>query len=611
MLRERRRAWRESGRASRESGRASREREPAGPASRQRNGREREPREDADGLLRNPPPLPPLLRGVRRRWLSVLVLLGLGQAGLAALSAWALVKLQEAPTGASPLLLRALVLLVLAALAVGALKVHERVVAEKLGQDYVHQLRLHLLGDALTPGHATSLGVTVARTTNDLSGVRNWVSQGIAPLTVAVPLIGGSLVTLAVLHPALALAMAAPLLVLGLCLVFWARTALVKTRRMRRTRGRLASRIADTVTASDGILASGGTRRELRNLRDASGRLVEIAVDRAETVGTIRAGGIVASTLTALLVAATGAFLGLAPGVTMAAMAVAGIASTPVLEIGRIVEYRQTYRAARMVLGPALAGAAARREQASARRRAGAEAAPPVMPPSGQGAERLVHLELPGLTEPGDALRAWTGDRVRLVSEDPAAPREFVRRLLELSPGPEDAAPDATWVAGENLRALRSKRVRMLVGYAGAGAVFEPGTVARALHYRRPDLDAAHDQEILDLVGLDVSALPDGARTRLRRGGEPLGRGDRARLALARALYGTPPLLIVDALEGDLDDDGRRMLERVLTGYPGMVLLTGSDDLARRLEAREYRLRSLTAAERGTTAGVGTDSEDE
>ncbi|HEX7349487.1 ABC transporter ATP-binding protein [Brachybacterium sp.] len=565
--------------------------------------RDREPVQLANGLLKHAPPLPPLLRGRRRSWLAVLVLLGLGQAALGALSAWALVKLQDAPTGASELLLRALALLLLSALAIGALAVHERVVSEKLGQDYVHQLRLALLGDALTPGHTTSLGVTVARTTNDLSGVRNWISQGIAPLTVAVPLIGGSLTTLAVLHPYLAVAMAAPLVILGACLLVWARTALIKTRQMRRTRGRLASRIADTVTASDGILASGGTKRELRGIRDASGNLVEIAVDRAETVGTIRAGGIVASTLTTLMVAATGTYLGLAPGITMAAMAVAGIASTPVLGIGRIVEYRQTYRSARMVLGPALAGAEQRRARAKARRRISARVEAPDL---GDDGSILAHLELPGLTAPGDAVRGRPGDRVRLVSEDPRAPQEFIRRVFELAPGPDSAQPDSLWVNGENLRDVSSKRGRVLAGLATAGSVFEQGTVSRALHYRRPDLDAAYDQEMLDRVGLDVSALPRGARTTLRRGGEPLSRSDRARLALARALYGNPPLLVVDGLEGDLDDSGRRMLERVLAEYSGTVVMVASDDLSRRLGAQVHRLAALEEAGDPVTIGAGT-----
>lgn len=573
---------------------------------------DREPELLPNGLLKNAPPLPPLIRGDRRGWLIHLVLLGLLQAGLAALSAWALVKLQQAPVGASPLLLRALVLLVLSALAVGALRVHERVIAEKLGQHYVHQLRVNLLTDALTPGHSTSLGVTVARTTNDLSGVRNWVSQGIAPLVVAVPLIGGSLGVLAVLDWRLAIAMGAPLLVLGVCMLWWARTALVKTRQLRRTRGRLASRIADTVTASDGILASGGSQREIRNIAAASDSLVEKAVDRAETVGTIRAGGIVAATLTTLLVAASGTYLGLEPGITMAAMAVAGIASTPVLELGRIVEYRQTYRAARMVLGPALQQAQERREHAQARRRASAALPAPDL---GERGETVVHLDLPGLTVPGETLRARPREAIHLVSEDPNAPRDFIRRVMELSAAP-DEDPDSVWVAGENLRAVPAKRARVLVGYASSGTVFERGSVARALHYRRPDLDAAHDQEVLDLVGLDPAHLPNGTRTKLRRGGDPLNRSQRARLALARAVYGAPPLLLIDGLEGDLDDAGREMLMHVLGHMRGVVVFAGSHGLAERIGAREHRLlgsaagAEINGATRGRLRADGDDADE-
>ena len=552
--------------------------------------------------------LPPLLRGPRKGWLTLLVLLGTGQAALGGLSAWALIRLGAAPAGVSALALVAVAVLLLSALAVGVLRVHERVVAEQLGQHYVHELRLALIGDALTPGHSTSLGVTVARTTNDLAGVRNWVSQGLAPLAVAGPLILGSLAVLAVIDVRLALAVALPLLVLGAVLLGWARTALRKTRALRRERGRLAARIADTVTASEQILAAGGSRRELRHVREASHRVVASAVDRAGTVGAIRAAGVVAATCVTLLVAASGTLLDLPGATTVAAMAVAGLAATPVLELGRIVEHRQNHRAARMVLGPALAAARARRDRARERREASAAQD---APPGGA----LVHLELPGLTVPGRPLRAEAGERIRLTAPDPAAGTAFVRRLLELETA-DGPAPDCVWVAGENLRAVPSTRVRTLVGRAGSGTVFERGSVGRALHYRRPDLDGAEDAEVLARVGLDPSRLPSGLGTALRRGGEPLHRADRARLALARAIYADPPLLLVDGLEGDLDDAGRGMLERVLARYPGVVLLIGSDALCTRLGAREHRLLApparLGARDGGMRAprGGGTGRDD-
>ena len=41
--------------------------------------REREPVQLANGLLKHAPPLPALLRVARRRWISVLVMLGVGR----------------------------------------------------------------------------------------------------------------------------------------------------------------------------------------------------------------------------------------------------------------------------------------------------------------------------------------------------------------------------------------------------------------------------------------------------------------------------------------------------------------------------------------------------
>src|SRR5690606_33522239 len=101
---------------------------------------------------------------------------------------------------------------------------------------------------------------------------------------------------------------------------------------------------------------------------------------------------------------------------------------------------------------------------------------------------------------------------------------------------------------------------------------------------------------------------PTRGRSRRARAGHA--RAGARRLVLARALYGRAPLLIVDRLEADLDAPGRAMLERVLGGWPGTVLLVGSEGLAARLGAREHRIPprpraggSVPAAEDGDGDG--------
>lgn len=536
--------------------------------------------------MRSPEPgeLPRVRAGARRGWLIGLVALGLGQGALGAVSAWALTQLRAG----SPWPMAAVIVsIVAAAVALGGLRVEERIVAERLGQDYVREVRRDLLEAELTPGSRTHLGITVARTTNDLSSVRNWVSQGIGPLAAGVPLIAGSAVGLMIIDPYLGIGFLFPLAVLAAVLVPWARTAYLKSRRLRRARGRMATRIADTVGASQEIIAARGAGRELGHIDSASDVVVDRAVDRSVIVGTIRAGGTVAALLATLAVATIGVVRGLDPAVTMAAMAVAGIASTPIIDIGRIVEYRQTYLAARAVLGPALADAARRRAEYEEARHVAASA--PV--PDGVDAPGLVHVDVPGLTPDGMPLRAAAGARIRLTSDDPEAPLRLMRRVVGLDAAPPGTA-DEVWVAGQNLRAVAPAGARALVGLAARGAVFERGPLRRALRYRRPDLDEATAADVFAAVGLAADRFPDGFRTELRAGGEPLTTDERARLALARAIYGEPPLLLVADLDRDLDEEGRARLARILEGYPGVVLLTGPDDLANALGAEEVRVEA-------------------
>lgn len=534
--------------------------------------------------MRSPEPgaLPRVFIGARRGRLLGLVGIGLGQGALGAVSAWALTQLRA---GSPWPMLVVILSIVAAAVAIGGLRVEERIAAERLGQDYVREVRRDLVESELIPGSRTHLGITVARTTNDLSSVRNWVSQGIGPLAAGIPLIVGSAIGLAVIDPFLGIGFLMPLGLLAAVLVPWSRTAYLRSRRLRRARGRMATRIADTVGAAQGIIAAHGARRELGRIDAASDVVVDRAVDRSAIVGTIRAGGTVAALLATLAVAAVGVIRGLDPSVTMAAMAVAGIASTPIVDIGRIVEYRQTHLAARAVLGPALADAARRRAELEQVRHAAASA---TVPESADGPDR-VHLAVPGLVPDDSPLRAGGGARIRLTGDDPEAPLRLLRRVVGLDATPPGAT-DELWVGGENLRGVAPARGRALVGLATRGTVFERGPLRRALRYRRPDLDDETAVAVLERVGLRTDRFPDGLRTVLRSGGEPLSADERARLALARAIYGEPPLLLVADLDRDLDTEGRARLTRVLADYPGAVVFTGPDELATALSAEEVRV---------------------
>lgn len=519
--------------------------------------------------------LPRLLDDGRRRLFGVLLSTGVGQALLAGVTAVAMPFLLDPAAGVRERLF-ATGLLVAAALLLGLMRVLERRFAERLGQHYVHQLRSGLVASSLESASGPSVGITVARTTNDLSAVRNWVAMGVAPIAVGIPVIAGTSVILAALRPALAVAVLGPMVVLVFVLAALAGPAFRRARTLRRRRGSLASYVADTVAAAPSIRTAGGVRRELKHVDRLGGRVATAAVRRATVSGYMRGAAVAAATLSMVAVAVVGAWQSIDAATVATALTVVGVLTGPVTDLGRVVEYRQSYKAARRILAPVLAGAAAAAEKEQRRSRLVGDRTP--APPGRRGAARAVQVSSLTFDHAGaPGLVAMPGARVVLRTDDP----ERVRAVVDLLTGNPTDARAWVRVAGCPLTELPGPRRRLFVGHAARAAALERGTIARAVRYRDPD-SAEPVSQALAAVGLDrrVAALPEGERTRLRRGGEPLSPPERARLQVARALYGSPPLVVLDHIDDDLGSDGRRMLGGVLDDYPGVVVLATDDAMS-------------------------------
>ena len=164
--------------------------------------------------------IPPVFDKGRLRLCMRLISNGLGQA-LTAISSAVLVKigfdhLVALPAaGISPVFVWIGLGLLTTAACTAGLRTWERIDAERMGQDYVHQTRLVLFQrlTSLSPRalQQRSRGGVMLRFVSDLSALRQWVSLGLARLIVVGITTLGALLALALIHLSLAGALASVL----------------------------------------------------------------------------------------------------------------------------------------------------------------------------------------------------------------------------------------------------------------------------------------------------------------------------------------------------------------------------------------------------------------
>ncbi|MFM8409669.1 MAG: ATP-binding cassette domain-containing protein, partial [Alphaproteobacteria bacterium] len=141
---------------------------------------------------------------------------------------------------------------------------------------------------------------------------------------------------------------------------------------------------------------------------------------------------------------------------------------------------------------------------------------------------------------------------------------------------------------GFDLRELRLEEVRKRIALVSDPEILE-GTVLENVRLGRSDVGHEEVAAALGATGLLASmrALPDGMQTRLVPGGSPLSGGQVQRLLVARALVGSPGLVIVDTLLDELDDRDRdEAMDALLDPNRSftLLLLTRSSILARRCD---------------------------
>ncbi|MEE4185337.1 MAG: ABC transporter ATP-binding protein, partial [Gammaproteobacteria bacterium] len=429
-------------------------------------------------------------------------------------------------------------------------------------------------------------GDVLLRFVGDLGALRRWLSLGLARLTVSGVLIGLTFVALAMINLVLAgLVFAA--LGAGLLLTLLLGPALeAAIRQARRRRSRMAAQVAETAGALLTVQAGGQSRRERRRLRKQSRAVRSAEVRRAWLLGALRGiadASVRLATLLALIVGAWQVMAGRATaGTVVAAMSVVAFIAPPVRELSRVYDFWQSARVSREKIsaflnaGPVIAGP---RRKLS-------------LPPGG-GRLEFRRVAVDGALQ-RVSYSATPGQLIRIEGPNGAGKST----LLALAARLLDPDRGRVLLDGRPLRRVPLAELRRAVGVLSPDLPLLKGTVESNVRYRWPTAPDAEVDRVCAQCGVDraVRDLPGQRGAAVAEGGRNLSVGQRQCIALARAILGTPRLLLLDEPDNGLDAGARSALERVVQAYPGTVLLASHVPLRQRTPDAVWTLRPVGRA---------------
>ena len=477
----------------------------------------------------------------------------------------------------------------------------ERICAESLAVNYVHEIRLKLFDAASINSLQPGVGVQIVRFSNDLTALRQWVSLGFARGISSTLLVLGLILAIALIDRVIAFAVGATL-AMGVLLATEIGLHLERrVVRLRASRGGLANKVSEILQHLPTIVSSGRVGKERRRLERASDRLGQCQLKRAFWQGLLRAMVESINRICMLVVVVIGLLGTLAIGVLAAAdliaiFAVVSMLNLPVRDLGRVYEYWKNNKVARANLRPLLSELD-RAEAPSVRLRTGSGSV------CIRGGRVGPHLRL-------EDIEIEAGARIAVCGDNGAGKSTLLHTIA--GSRFDDARSQAKiYLDGEMTRRLTDRDRRRAIGIAGGDTPLIAGSVSKNIRYRLPRAGETEMENAIQDTGLSqfIAEFPEGLMTRIGKGRYLPSQGQAARIKLARAVIGYPRLLLLDEIEQGMDSEGRRILARLIDAYSGTVIYATHDIELARLADRIWMLRddAIDVLDPGRLARSKTD----
>ncbi len=511
---------------------------------------------------------------ITRRDVAKLVAIGFVQAagviGFVLLIRSAVDRLQR-PAVQSTDLMPILGLLIVASLVLAWTRGSEFTVAEQAGYDAVGRLRVelhaHLMGMTPRRVQRSSQGALILRFTGDLSTLRTWLSRGLARGIVnAITVVGG--IGLVVYLNVLAGAAVVGILLIGTAISLAAGDRVRRsTRNVRWRRSLLASNIAEQLRSLAVVQVFGRAAGEHSRLTHQSNDLLGADKRMVTTRGWLRAISSAVGSLAVVAVVIVGAYAiprkQATIGDMVAAITAIRFLSGPIRILGRVNEYWQ-------------AGQVSKRKLTEFFNRPSREYEDPALialrPRAGRIEFRNVSVE--GALD-NVSMTVEGGEVIAITGPNGAGKSTLLSLLARF------AEPDAGDIVidDQRLADCTYRSTYRNLGMVSPDLPLLRGTIRRNLSYRYRDATDEQIDWVVKSCRIDeiVDELPDGLATWLTEGGTNISVGQRQRVALGRAIFGSPRILLLDEPTSNLDARTTEILHQVLSRYHGTVLLVTHD----------------------------------
>ncbi|XWN32646.1 MAG: ABC transporter ATP-binding protein [Devosia sp.] len=519
--------------------------------------------------------LPPIIAG-RRRWqLAALIALALGQAGAAGLVAFATRDVFASFRSGAEAPLASLAAIALAGIGVAALRYAERVVAERLGQDYAAALRLkiflHLSRVSVRKLGERRVGQLSMRFVGDLSAVRGWISLGLARLVSAAIVLPATVVVLFLLNVDLAIAATVPI-VAGIAVMALVGPRLSDTHRQLRTRrARLAADMTERVVHAPELRLLGRMQIERKHLSSRTQSMMHSAIERARGVALLRVVPDVLTGIAAASVFFTAFQIGAGGAEAAGALAAMALAVQQLRDLAGVWDRNRAWIVARdkctsLLNTPALPQLSVESVDAVADK-------PPVL--------RFDSVCAPGIHT--IEVEASAGRKIAVVGCNGAGKST----VLALAAGLEHPTSGRVTLDGRDIASLRASERRRLIAYLSARSPILAGSLRRALTMGAPERPPdATIETCAEAFGLgQVLERVGGLDGIIAEAGRNLSSGEARRLLLARVALSHPRLILLDEPDDALDPSARGLVEDLVLGSDATTLVITHDvALARKLD---------------------------